>query len=183
MNAVLSIEQTRKDTTMKPCEIKALREANTIKEVVAMVDCREFEHNAKDEAAHIQYHLMLQYNNRILDGMPEAAALNHAKASAVHANGGTVAQQTEFWRAADAAMIPNMNITKAEQVEKVYDAALRDNLYSKDCYALAIDVAVTLGGNEIDNSNITESCTSKVTFEFGDLSRAQVTYGGVFVIC
>ena len=83
---------------MKPSEIKALREANTIKEVVAMVDCREFEHNAKDEAAHIQYHLMLQYNNRILDGMPEAAALNHAKASAVHANGGTVAQQTEFWR-------------------------------------------------------------------------------------
>ena len=173
---------------MKPSEIKALREANTIKEVVAMVDFREFEHNAKDEAAHIQYHLiqyhlMLQYNNRILDGMSEAAALNHAKASAVHANGGTVAQQTEFWRAADAAMIPNMNITKAEQVEQVYDAALRDNLYSKDCYALAIDVAVTLGGNEIDNSNITESCTSKVTFEFGDLSRAQVTYGGVFVIC
>ena len=83
----------------------------------------------------------------------------------------------------DAAMIPNMNITKAEQVEQVYDAALQDNLYSKDCYALAIDVAVTLGGNEIDNSNITESCTSKVTFEFGDLSRAQVTYGGVFVIC
>ena len=142
MNAVLSIEQTRKDTTMKPSEIKALREANTIKEVVAMVDCREFEHNAKDEAAHIQYHLMLQYNNRILDGMPEAAALNHAKASAVHANGGTVAQQTEFWRDADAAMIPNMNITKAQQVEQVYDAALRDNLYSKDCYALAIDVAV-----------------------------------------
>ena len=89
---------------MKPSEIKALREANTIKEVVAMVDCREFEHNAKDEAAHIQHHLMLQYNNRILDGMPEAAALNHAKASAVHANGGTVAQQTEFWRDADAAM-------------------------------------------------------------------------------
>ena len=179
LNAVLSIEQTRKDTTMKPYEIKALREANTIKEVVAMVDCREFEHNVNDEAAHIQ----LQYNNRILDGMPEAAALNHAKASAVHANGGTVAQQTEFWRDADAAMISNMNITKAEQVEKVYDAALRDNLYSKDCYALAIDVAVTLGGNEIDNSNITESCTSKVTFEFGDLSRAKVTYGGVFVIC
>ncbi len=36
LNAVLSIEQTRKDTTMKPSEIKALREANTIKEVVAM---------------------------------------------------------------------------------------------------------------------------------------------------
>ena len=80
-------------------------------------------------------------------------------------------------------MIPNMNITKAEQVEQAYDAALRDNLYSKGCYALAINAAVTLGGIEIDNSNITESCTSKVTFEFDDLSRAQVKYGGVFVIC
>ena len=167
---------------MNTTESKALREADTISAVIEMVDCRHFEHHAKDEAAHIQYHLMLQYSNRILDGMPEAAALNHAKASAVHANGGTVAQQTEFWRAADAAMIPNMNITKAEQVQ-LYDAALRDNLYSKDCYALAIDVAVTLGGNEIDNSNITESCTSKVTFEFGDLSRAQIKYCGVFVIC
>ena len=168
---------------MKANEIKALREADTISAVIKMVDCRHFEHHAKDEAAHIQYHLMLQYSNRILDGMPEAAALNHAKASAVHANGGTVAQQTEFWRAADAAMIPNMNISKAEQVQQVYDAALRDNLYSKGCYALAIDAAVTLGGIEIDNSNITESCTSKVTFEFDDLSRAQVKYGGVFVIC
>ena len=163
---------------MKANEIKALREAADIEAVLTMVDCRHFEHHAKDEAAHIQ----LQYSNRILDGMPEAAALNHAKASAVGVYGGTVEQQTEFWRAADAAMIPNMYITKAEQLGKVYDAALRDNLYSKDCYALAIDVAVTLGGNEIDNSNITESCASKVTFEFGDLSRAQVTYGGVFVI-
>ena len=167
---------------MKPSEIKALREANTIKEVVAMVDCREFEHNAKDEAAHIQYHLMLQYNNRILDGMPEAAALSHEKASAVGVYGGTVAQQTEFWRAADAAMIPNINITKAQQVEQVYDAALRDNLYSKSCYARAIDAAVALGGIEIYNSTITESCTSKVTFEFDDLSSVQVTYGGAFVI-
>ena len=166
---------------MKPSEIKALREANTIMAVIEMVDCREFEH-AEEQAAHIQYHLMLQYSNRILDGMPEAAALSHAKASAVHVNGGTVAQQTEFWRDADAAMIPNMNITKAEQVAQVYDAALRDNLYSKDCYALAMDVAVSLGGNELDNSTITESCTSKVTFVFGDLSIAQVKYGGVFVI-
>ena len=167
---------------MKANEIKALREADTISAVIAMVDCREFEH-AKDEAAHIQYHLMLQYSNRILDGMPEAAALSHAKASVVYANGGTVAQQTEFWRAADAAMIPNMNITKAEQVEQVYDAALRDNLYSKDCYAAAMEAAEALGGNEIDNSNMTDSHTSKITFEFGDLSIAQVTYGGVFVIC
>ena len=168
---------------MKANEIKALHEADTISAVIEMVDCRHFEHHTKNEAAHIQYHLMLQYSNRILDGMPEAAALNHAKASAVHANGGTVAQQTEFWRAADAAMIPNMNINKAEQVQQVYDAALLDNLYSKDCYAAAMEAAEALGGNEIDNSNMTDSHTSKVTFEFGDLSRAQVTYGGVFVIC
>ena len=76
-----------------------------------------------------------------------------------------------------------MNITKAEQVAQTYDAALRDNLYSKGCYALAIDAAVTLGGIEIDNIHITELCTSKVTFEFDDLSIAQVKYGGVFVIC
>ena len=164
---------------MKPSEINALREAETISAVIKMVDCRHFEHHAKDEAAH----MMLQYSNRILDGMPEAAALNHAKASAVHANGGTVAQQTEFWRAADAAMIPNMYITKAEQVQQAYDAALLDNLYSKDCYAVAINVADALGGNEIENSRITEASTSKVTFEFGDLSIAQVKYGGVFVIC
>ena len=74
-------------------------------------------------------------------------------------------------------------ITKAEQVEQAYDAALRDNLYSKGCYALAINAAVALGGIEIDTRNMTESCTSKVTFEFDDLSRAQVKYGGVFVIC
>lgn len=73
--------------------------------------------------------------------------------------------------------------TKAMDVQQAYDAALRDNLYSKGCYALAINAAVALGGIEIDTRNITESCTSKVTFEFGDLSRAQVTYGGVFVIC
>ena len=74
-------------------------------------------------------------------------------------------------------------ITKAMYVEQVYDAALRDNLYSKGCYALAINAAVALGGIEIDTRNITELCTSKVTFEFDDLSRAQVKYGGVFVIC
>ena len=163
---------------MKANEIKALREADTIMAVIEMVDCRHFVHPAIFFTAHIQHHLMLQYSNRILEGMPIAAALSHAKASAVHANGGTVAQQTEFWRAADAAMIPNMS-TKAEQVQSAYDAALRDNLHSKDCYARTLDVAVALGGNEIDN----ESCTSKVTFQFGDLSIAQVKYGGVLVIC
>ena len=74
-------------------------------------------------------------------------------------------------------------MNKAEQVKQAYDAALLDNLYSKDCYAHAIDVAVALGGNEIENSRITEASASKVTFEFGDLSIAQVKYGGVFVIC
>ena len=70
-------------------------------------------------------------------------------------------------------------ITKAEQVAQTYDDALRDNLPSKGCYELAIEAAGTLGGIEIDYSNMTESCTSKVTFEFDDKSRAQVKYGGV----
>ena len=81
------------------------------------------------------------------------------------------------------AMIPNMNISKAEQIEQVYNDALRDNLYSKHCYARAINAAVALGGIEIAVSNMTESCASKVIFEFDDLSRAEVKYGGVFVIC
>ena len=168
---------------MKPSEIKALRAADTISAVIEMVDCRNFKHGAKEQALVIQYHLMLQYSNRILDGMPEAAALNHAKASAVHSNGGTVAQQTEFWRAADAAMIPNMNITKAEQVAQACDAAVQENLYIKDCYRAAIDAAITLGGIIIENSPMTETSASKVIFEFDDLSRAQVKYGSVFVIC
>ena len=74
-------------------------------------------------------------------------------------------------------------MNKAEQVEQAFELALRDNLYSKDCYAAAMEAAEALGGNEIDNSNMTDSHTSKITFEFGDLSIAQVTYGGVFVIC
>ena len=76
-----------------------------------------------------------------------------------------------------------MNISKAEQVQQAYDAALRDNLYSKSCFVQAINAAVALGGIETYHSNITESCTSKVTFEFDDSSSVQVTYGGVFVIC
>ena len=82
-------------------------------------------------------------------------------------------------RAADAAM----NITKAQEVKQAYDVALKDNLYSRACYRAAIDAAVTLGGIEIYNSPITESCASKVIFEFDDLSRAQVKYGSVLVIC
>ena len=75
-----------------------------------------------------------------------------------------------------------MNTTKAEEVAQAYDEAQRDNLYSRDCYAIAIDAAVALGGIEIENIKMTESCASKVTFEFDDLSIAQVNYGGVYVI-
>ena len=70
-------------------------------------------------------------------------------------------------------------ITKAEQVAQTYDDAARHNLPSKGCYELAIEAAGTLGGIEIDYSKMTESCASKVTFEFDDKSRAQVKYGGV----
>ena len=72
-------------------------------------------------------------------------------------------------------------ITKAEQVAQAYDEALRDNLYLRDCRALAIEAAVTLGGIVIDYSPMTESCASKVIYGFDDLSIAKVKYGGVFV--
>ena len=104
---------------------------------------------ALHEAVYSQYYLLLQYSNRILDGMPEAT----------------------------------MNITKAEQVKQACDAAQRDNLYCRDCYRAAIDAAVTLGGIIIENSPMTETSASKVIFEFDDLSRAQVRYGSVLVIC
>ena len=84
---------------MKANEIQALHAADTISAVIEMVDCRHFEHPAKMTPAHIKYHLRLQYSNRILDGMPEVVALSHAKASVVHANGGTLEQQSEFWLA------------------------------------------------------------------------------------
>ena len=87
---------------MKANEIKYLREAKNITEVIAMVDYRHFEHG-KGQAACRQYLLILQYRALIADGMPEAAALNHTKAGVVRANGGTVKQQAEFWRAADVA--------------------------------------------------------------------------------
>ena len=74
-------------------------------------------------------------------------------------------------------------MNKAEQVAQTYDEALRENLYSKGCFEHAINAAVALGGIEIDTRNMTETCTTKVTFKFDDLSTAQVTYGGVFVIC
>ena len=76
-----------------------------------------------------------------------------------------------------------MNITKAEQVEQAYDAALRDNLYSKDCYAAAINPAVALGGIEMATINMSETCASKISYDFDDLSKVQIKYGSVFVIC
>ena len=180
---------------MKANEIKALREADNIEAVIAMVDCRHFEHHAKDEAAHIQYHLMLQYNNRILDGMPEAAALNHAKVSVVHANGGTVAQQSEFWRnrrpPRDAQLkettMNTMHVyTKAEDVaEAYYAAAWDDNIHSEGCYALAVDAAQNLGGIETSNTNDGNSSISFApsrTFEFDDSSSVYIMCGGVYVI-
>ena len=76
-----------------------------------------------------------------------------------------------------------MNLTKAAQVEQVYDAA-GDSLSSEGCYALAIYKAETLGGIEIANSNDgsrSKSFAPSITFEFDDLSTAQVTYGGVWL--
>ena len=78
-----------------------------------------------------------------------------------------------------------MNITtKAMNVEQAYDdAAWGHNIHSEGCYALAVDAAQNLGGIEIYNSNDNNSSWSFAptrTFEFDDLSTAQVTYGGVF---
>ena len=82
---------------MKTHEIKALREADTIMAVTAMIECRHAKEQTEREQARLQ--LQLQFITHILNGVPEAAALSHAKANVVKANGGTVAQQTEFWRA------------------------------------------------------------------------------------
>ena len=112
---------------------------------------------ALHEAMYSQYRLLLQYSARILDDMPEGAALNQFK--------------------------ENKMYSKAEQVAQACDAAYRDNLYCRDCYRAAIDAAVTLGGIIIENSPMTETSASRVTFEFDDLSRAQIKYGSVFVIC
>ena len=74
--------------------------------------------------------------------------------------------------------------TKAMNVEQAYDdAAWGHNIHSEGCYALAVDAAQNLGGIEIHNSNDGNSTWSFAptrTFEFDDLSTAQVTYGGVF---
>ena len=78
-------------------------------------------------------------------------------------------------------------MNKAEQVNDVYyTAAWDNNTHSEGCYSLAVHAAWELGGVETYNSNDGNSSISfapTVTFEFNDASRAQVTYGGVFVIC
>lgn len=89
---------------MKATEIKALRKAETIEQIAAMVDCRDFEHGRDEWVSHIKVHLQAEYIHRVFNGLPEAAALNYAKANLINANGGTVKQQSEFWRAARAAM-------------------------------------------------------------------------------
>ena len=80
---------------MKDHEIQALREADTLMAVTAMVECR----HTKEQTEREQARLQLQFITHILNGVPEDAALNHAKANVVKVNGGTVQQQLEFWRA------------------------------------------------------------------------------------
>ena len=73
---------------------------------------------------------------------------------------------------------------KASKVAQAYDDAMMDGVSSEGCYTLAVMTARELGGVEIDNSNDGNSSTSfapNVTFEFDDLSIAQVTYGSVFL--
>ena len=75
--------------------------------------------------------------------------------------------------------------SKAQEVEQAYDAAQYENCSSEGCYSAAIATAHELGGIEIYNSNDGNrswSFAPTITFEFDDLSSAQVTYGGVFVI-
>ena len=77
-------------------------------------------------------------------------------------------------------------MNKAQQVQTEYDDAAWHNIRSAGCYALAVAAAIDLGGVEVynindDNSSISFAPTR--TFEFDDFSIAQITYGGVFVIC
>ena len=80
-----------------------------------------------------------------------------------------------------------MNITtKAMNVEQAYDdACWFENFSSEGCYREAVDTALELGGIETSNTNDGNSTWSFAptrTFEFDDLSTAQVTYGGVYVL-
>ena len=78
-----------------------------------------------------------------------------------------------------------MKINKAEKVEAAYDdACWFANYSSEGCYREAVNTALELGGVEVFNSNdgnSTWSFAPTVTFEFDDLSTAQVTYGGVWL--
>ena len=78
--------------------------------------------------------------------------------------------------------------TKAQDVQQAYDAAQwNDNICSEGCYSLAIAAAHEFGGVEIYNSNDGQSrgisFAPTRTFTFDDESSAQISYGGVFVIC
>ena len=77
-------------------------------------------------------------------------------------------------------------MNKAETVEQVYDDAWWFADFScEGCYRVAIDTAHELGGIEVYNSNDGNNSWSFApirTFEFDDLSRAQIEYDGVFII-
>ena len=77
-------------------------------------------------------------------------------------------------------------MTKAMDVAQAYDdVAWYDNISSEGCYSRAIAAAHELGGIEVANSNdgnSSKSLTPTRTFEFDDTSKAQITYGGVFII-
>ena len=79
-----------------------------------------------------------------------------------------------------------MNITKAQQVEQVYDtAAWEHNTHSEGCYSLAVHTAWELGGVEVENSNDNNRAVSFApsrTFVFDDGSSAYIMCGGVYVI-
>ena len=78
-----------------------------------------------------------------------------------------------------------MKINKAQQIEAAYDdACWFANFSSEGCYREAVSTAVSLGGIETSNTNDGNSSWSFAptrTFEFDDLSTAQVTYGGVWL--
>ena len=78
-----------------------------------------------------------------------------------------------------------MKLNKAENVQAAYYACWFANFSNEGCYREAVDIAHELGGIEVYNSDDGNSSWPFVptrTFEFDDLSRAQVMYGGVFVI-
>lgn len=79
-----------------------------------------------------------------------------------------------------------MNLTKAQEVEQVYDtAAWDDNTHSEGCYSLAVHAAWELGGVEVENSNDNQGSKSYApsrTFEFDDSSSVYIMCGGVYVI-